>query len=136
MSDYFCSTFYDAKDFTGKSLTLCNYTSNIEAEWRLSDNGMNDKITSIKAGIAIACILCAQHTYFRGKRLWLIGGDSPSKRNLATQPFPGGGSWNNRIASCLTATVSPTQVLSYAPASLTPATPSVKMGRVLRTRAA
>lgn len=112
-SEWFKTRLWQHADYQGKSVSLSNIVDNIDVEWKLSDNGLNDKVSSVHVGLAIACVVLFQHSYLRGNQLWLIGGQEPSKRDLTSVPFEGGGNWNDRISSALSATLSPAQVLQW-----------------------
>ncbi len=43
----------------------------------LSNDGLNDKVSSIRVGEFIICVVCFQHSWFRGKSLWRIAGMHP-----------------------------------------------------------
>jgi hypothetical protein len=90
---------------------LNNLTSTFVYDPNLSDNNINDKISSINCGRAIICVLIAQHSWFRGARTWLVGktasGEGPCKKDLTKLPCPAGGSWNDRIYSVAAFTVDP-----------------------------
>lgn len=108
-----CTRFYSRPNYDGDSFKMCNIYEDVNIDWKLSNNdpSWNDRITSIKVGTGIMCVLCAEHTYFRGEWLWLIGGQSPSKKDLRNVNIPGPGSWNNKISSIATGTVSPLLVV-------------------------
>ncbi len=110
--EWFRTVLWENANYSGKSVKLSNIMSSFDVEWRLSDNGLNDRVTSVKVGRAVACVVLFQHSYLRGERLWLIGGNKPSKADLSKIPFSGGGNWNDRISSAIAATISPVEVLS------------------------
>lgn len=113
ITDGFHSTFYRYADYKGRSKTLDNLLESINADVNLSNDGLNDKVSSIRVGEFIICVVCFQHSWFRGKSLWRIAGMHPSVPDLSKIPFPGGGTWDNRISSVVVATLSPADVARW-----------------------
>ncbi len=107
----FVTSFYTYKKYDSVFLTINNSVNSIvfypkisatKLPARLGRTAVGETISSIKVGVWVDCVLCTQHTYFRGDRLWLIGGQQSSNPDLSQIP------WDNRISAVAAATLEST----------------------------
>ena len=107
----FVTSFYTNKKYDSVFLTINNSVNSIVFYPKISTNKLparlggtvvGDNISSIKVGAWVDCVLCTQHTYFRGDRLWLIGGQQSNKPDLSQIR------WENPISAVAAATLEST----------------------------
>jgi len=104
------TNFYLNKKYDSVFLTINNFANSIvfypkisanKLPARLGGTAVGENISSIRVGAWVDCVLCTRHTYFRGDRLWLIGGHQSSKADMSRI-------WDNRISAVAAATLDST----------------------------